>query len=150
MRRLISLSILSLNCAWADPVWHCSRSPELIKTDEVSLVTSFSIASLGTTPGVIGVSLNDLIDVYSGVPVRIGGLILSACYKSDEPTSPALSSIGIQPSTIHALTRKTAIIQSNLYIVGNESQMASCIEKNFPAVGYLDVVTDNDAIGPCF
>jgi hypothetical protein len=139
---------------WAQPVWHCSRNGQETAQNNavVTKENDFSIATINASTNVIGVSINDLIDIYSGVPVRVSGIPLSACFSlSDRAmTAAALTSLGLQTTTIQALARKSSIIQSNLYPVENELQMAKCITQHFPAVGYLQTPTNTDDIQPCF
>jgi len=149
------LMLMGLNAqTFAEPVWHCSRNSST--TGQTSSLETqanqFSIASLNPVEDVISLSLNDLIDIYSGVPVRIGGISLSACFMvgNEKLTSPALASLGLQPSAIQALARKSAIVQSNLYPVTTDTQMLTCIANHFPTVGYLEKVTITDDVQPCF
>jgi len=148
---LLALSLC--HSAWADPIWHCSRNvgqPTYISEEEQS--EQFSVASVSTSSEVIGVSISDLIDVYSGRHVKVGGLPLSACFmpNTKDLTNTALESLGLEPATIQALARKSSIIQSNLHLVTNEKQMAQCIAQHFPAVGYLDTPTKTNEFEPCF
>lgn len=153
LRAAITLLFVVSN-TWADPIWQCSRtqeqqaqSPHTSKADD-----QFSIASFGNSSDVIGVSIRDLIDIYSGTPVRIGGLPLSACFMLGDGTlsQTALTSLGLKSQTIQALARKSSIVQNNLFYVSNEEQMLSCIAKNFPAVGYLSAPTEDTNSLPCF
>jgi hypothetical protein len=156
MKKWTLISVLCLNChlANADPIWHCSR----IGSGLEQVVTSqtqdnqFSIASFGASADTIGVSIGDLIDIYSGVAVSIGGLPLSACFISgnEEITTVALTSLGLKPAVIQALARKSSIVQSNLHAVATKRQMLNCIEQHFPAVGYLEEVSTTDKVNPCF
>ena len=147
-------SLFAAATAYADPVWHCSRN----SNDERSAIATpalkdqFSIAAFNSSADVIGVSVRDLIDVYTGTSVRIGGLPLSACFLvgNDELTVSALTSLGLNLKTIESLARKSSIVQSNLYHVNNEAQMGACIAKNFPAVGYLTKPTEKEKFLPCF
>lgn len=153
MKRLLLFTLLISCSAMADPVWHCSRNP--ISATEVSTSVQedqFSLASFSSSMDVIGVSISDLIDVYSGVPVRIGGLPLSACFVpgNENLTAAALTSLGLQPAAIQALARRSAIIQSSLHVVTNDTQMLSCIARHFPAVGYLDEPHETQDLLPCF
>lgn len=142
------------NIALADPIWHCSRTKQ--DGNETSALNSqeneFSIASFNASADTIGVSISDLIDIYSGISVRVGNLPLSACFipGNQKTTTVALTSLGLQPSVIQALAQKSAIIQSNLHPVTNNSQMVACIAQNYPAVGYLQEATSTDKIQPCF
>jgi hypothetical protein len=150
----LSAIAVSSHLALADPVWHCSRTSlnaTETKTSQ-SKENHFSIASLNATEDTIGVSIGDLIDVYSGVAVRIGGLPLSACFMpaNKEATNTALTSLGLQPVTIEALARKSVIVQSNLYVANTSTQMIDCIAQNYPAVGYLEEVSSTDKVEPCF
>lgn len=157
MKRFLSCVLALLfnaNTVYADPVWHCSRNN--IETS-ASIATptpenQFSIASFNSSADVIGVSVRDLIDVYTGTAVRIGGLPLSACFLlgNDELTVSALTSLGLNLKTIESLARKSSIVQSNLYHVHTEAQMGACISKNFPAVGYLNMPIETDNFLPCF
>lgn len=153
MKWHLLLALTLFHSAWADPIWHCSRNPEQtahISEEEQS--EQFSVASLSTSTEVIGVSISDLIDVYSGRHVKVGGLPLSACFmpNTKDLTNTALESLGLEPATIQALARKSSIIQSNLYLVTSEKQMAQCITQHFPAVGYLDTPTKTNEFEPCF
>ncbi len=149
---LLTLLFHSL-AASAQPVWHCSRNATEQQDSALSTQNDqFSIASINSSAETIGVSINDLIDIYSGVPVRVSGIPLSACFMpSDQSlTSAALSSLGLQQSTIQSLARKSTIIQSNIFFVNTPNQMQTCIGKNFPAVGYLNEPLNTDKIHPCF
>lgn len=153
MRWLLIFFILIGGSVWADPVWHCSRTANEVKNVAIETQENqFSLASFNSSIDVIGVSISDLIDVYSGVVTRIGGLPLSACFmpSNEGLTSAALTSLGLLPSVVHALARKNSIIQSNLHFVTDEKQMLLCIAQHFPAVGYLDEPTETDAVLPCF
>jgi hypothetical protein len=153
MKWTLILSLITLGTAWADPIWHCSRNAQSSTTlESQSQSQEFSIASFNASANVIGVSINDLIDVYSGIPVRIGGIALSACFmpSNDALSTTALTSLGLQASAIQALSKKSAIVQTNLHLVANEGQMLLCIEKHFPAVGYLDEPKETETVQPCF
>lgn len=146
-------TVLISTCTWSQPIWHCSRNTGAVTDNAKSTIEEqFSIASFNSEVEVIGVSINDLIDVYSGLPIRIGGLPLSACFmpSNERLTNTALTSLGLQPSAIQSLARKSSIVQSNLYLVTNDQQMVSCIEQHFPAVGYLDSPTEAHDVSPCF
>ena len=147
-------TVLTATTAYADPVWHCSRNSdnESVAINTPTLENQFSIASSNSSAEVIGVSVRDLIDIYTGMPVRLGGLPLSGCFLAGDEslTVNALTSLGIKRQTIEALARKNSIVQSNLYYVNSEAQMGTCIAKNFPAVGYLSVPTETNKLMPCF
>ena len=145
-------ALLGASTSWADPVWHCSRQGASLNANAISQDDQFFIASMSNPQEVIGVSIRDLMDVYSGVPVKVGGQVLSACFRSanDADTAPALKALGLQASAIQALARKSNIVQSHLYVVADESSMQSCIGKHFPAVGYLSKPTETQHLMPCF
>jgi hypothetical protein len=67
---------------WADAVWHCSRTPVVdVATDSRPDPGDwFTLAEQGVADDVIRISVRDLIDVYSGVSVRLSGVPLSACF----------------------------------------------------------------------
>lgn len=150
----VVVTVLTATTVYADHVWHCSRTTTGMSATEQTPAPQdqFSIASVSSSADVIGVSVRDLMDVYSGTPVRIGGLPLSACFLmgNDSLTHEALTSLGVKLSTIEALARKNSIVQSNLYYVNDESKMDICIGKNFPAVGYMSKLIETDKVMPCF
>ena len=153
MKRIFFLLYVCCTAAFPDAVWHCSRNKvEAEGVTSIVLEDQFSIASFNASVDVIGISINDLIDIYSGVPVRIGGLPLSACFMPSDQnlTSTALESLGLQPSATHALSRKNSIVQSNLFFVNTESQMLTCIAGHFPAVGYMSSAKNTNEVQPCF
>jgi hypothetical protein len=144
--------LVGVNNCWADPVWHCSRNGEQSKGDILAQAEQFSLASMGSSEDVIGVSIRDLIDVYSGARVKIGGEPLSACFISGEDavTASALQSLGLKPTAIQAMARKSTIVHSHLYQTTDEAQMKTCMAKHFPAVGYLSEPTETVHFMPCF
>lgn len=157
---------LFMGCAWlliavashAQSVWHCSRQAELsgpdgtIPSSVLAANDSFQIASMSAQVDVIGITLRDLMDVYSGVPVRIGGQPLTACFNNDSNADnvDALSALGLSANAMSALSRKSAIVRSQLVWVSNEAAMMQCIARHFPAVGYLPATQDSSDIAPCF
>jgi hypothetical protein len=147
-------TVFAASAVFAEPVWHCSRNPKYDNVAEAvpSQEDQFSIASFNSSAEVIGVSVRDLIDIYTGTPVRIGGLPLSGCFLTgnERLTNSALSSLGISLNTIEALARKSSIVQNNLFYLTDESEMSRCIAKNSPAVGYLTLPTETDNMMPCF
>ena len=140
--------------ACADPVWHCSRNSNDadVAVAAPAQQDQFSIASFNSSADVIGVSVRDLIDIYTGTPVRIGNLPLSACFLSGDHSLSinALTSLGINLGAIEALARKSSIVQNNLYYVNDEIQMSACIARHFPAVGYMSTTTETNKVSPCF
>lgn len=151
---LISFGWLFIQVSSADTIWHCSRFKESPSTQalEIQKSNNFNIASVGATDDVISISVRDLIDVYSGKPVRVSGEPLSACFLVGENkmSADALTSLGLKPSIIQALARKSAIVQAQLYWVSDEEDMMRCITKHFPAVGYLSNPVSNEQIDSCF
>ena len=151
----ICLACLALaSQVMADPVWHCSRNKvnEGFVHTKISSEDQFSLASFNSSSEVIGVSVRDLIDIYRGIAVYVGGIPLSACFftGNNSLTSSALTSLGLSAESAHALSRKSSIVQNNLHLVYDERQMLSCIANNFPAVGYISSATQTDSVLPCF
>jgi hypothetical protein len=151
-RTFLLITVLAVSHCWADPVWHCSRQVGATKAKSLSQADQFSMASMGNSDEVISVSILDLMDVYSGTPVKVGGQSLSACFISgnDAVTATALKSLGLKASAAQALARKSTIVQSHLYGVTDEKSMQTCIAKHFPAVGYLSEPTETAHLMPCF
>lgn len=140
--------------AWAEPLWHRSRLPKSIK-DKMALAETadqFSLASTNSSPDIISISVRDLIDVYSGRPVKVSGEPLSACFMigDSELSRRILTSLGLNQAVIQSLSKKSSIVQSKLFWVSDEAEMQECIIKHFPAVGYLNNPTSNNDIEPCF
>lgn len=135
--------------AFADPVWHCSRSDVQI----ADASNDFTLAALTLEREVIRVALRDLHAVYQGVPVRMNaGLPLSACVVGNNSTltTSALQSLGVTQATLKALAQQNSLNKSNIHVVKDEDAMLSCITKNHPAIGYLSKTTQTEAVGPCF
>lgn len=147
-------SIAIVSPAYADAVWHCSRNAQnASQVEEVSSIANpFALASVNDSAEVIGISVRDLIDIYTGTPVSVSGLPMSACFSlgDDGSTVAALSSLGISQGVIQSLSRQSSIVQNNLFYVRDESEMLSCIAKHFPAVGYLMQPTESAQVQPCF
>jgi hypothetical protein len=133
--------------AWAQPVWHCSRSDVQI----ANASDDFTLAALTIEREVIRLSLGDLYDVYQGNFVKLsGGLTLSACVvggSSNLTAAAAMRSIGNKRVLT---TAPNSGLTSNLHIVEDESEMLRCIAKHHPAIGYLSKLTHTEAVGPCF
>lgn len=159
-RKLIigSVWLIIASLSHAQSVWHCSRQADLgliegeAQQAEQAPDDTFQIASMSANVDVIGVTLRDLMDVYAGVPVRIGGKPLTACFNTDKrPVSAdALSSLGLNANAMSALARKSAIVRSQLQWVSNEDDMMRCISRHSPAVGYFPEPKDTAEISPCF
>ena len=151
---LLSLGITCVQFSTAETIWHCSRVKETISTHAKKEpdAHNFNIASLGNTTAVIEISGRDLIDVYSGKPVRVSGEPLSACFLigNNKVSSEALLSLGLKSSVIQSIARKSANVQAQLYWVSDEEDMMRCISKHFPAVGYLSNQVSNESMDSCF
>lgn len=156
MKRWWCAVVLAGLASWAsaDTVWHCSRMLEV----DVAIDNRpdpgdvFSLAEQGVPDDVIRISVRDLIDVYSGVSVRLSGVPLSACFMpvNDPTTVKALHALGLSADVFSALARKSAIAKSNMYRVTDEAEMKACILRNQPAVGYLGSAQTTEKLAPCF
>ena len=149
--RLIGASLLALllgTSAQADPVWHCSRTSLQV----ADAGDNFSLAALDAEREVLRISLRDLYAIYQGNQVKASGVTLSACFigGNNAITKSAMSSIGAEPHVLEKLSRKTALVSQNIYMVQSEQDMQSCMTKHHPAIGYLSKATHTEAIGPCF
>lgn len=141
----------------AELVWHCSRFPrvtETVSADQPSAEAEmpFQIATLSNT-NVVGISLKNLMDVYSGVTVYIDeGKPLMACFRNDGSaiSRAALASLGLNEDTMMALARKSSIARSHLEWVSDEVGMQRCMRRNYPAVGYFKGEQDIAEVAPCF
>lgn len=150
--------LLALGC-WVTPslhaepaveaVWHCTRTAVSDSTPNHDGLDNGLDAWGNHT---IQVTLNDLIAVYSGYPLRIVGKPLFACFMpGDEALSlDALDSMGFNASALQILARRSAIVQRQLEIVTSEAQMLLCMERNAPAFGYLPGPVVNASVAPCF
>lgn len=138
----------------AESIWHCSRLPKSATEEVAQENTSnqFSLASTSASPDIINISVRDLIDVYSGRPVKVSGEPLSACFLvgNNEISKKILTNLGLNQAVIQSLSKKSSIVQSKLFWVSDDAEMEDCIVKHFPAVGYLANPTSNSAIEPCF
>lgn len=157
MKWIACLCFVWFNCtplgATVGATWHCSqnqgkqngleRMPAEPQPNDI-----FMLSSAGT----IDISLMDLINVYSGGAVSLGGLPLTACFMAgnSDLNAAVLQSLGLQTSVMQALSRKNSIVGSHFRRVLDEEEMKMCIGSNFPAVGYLSQPVENEAIGPCF
>jgi hypothetical protein len=107
---------------------------------------------MDTPNNTISVTLNDLLNVYSGYPLKVSGKPLFACFMpGDEALSlDALDSLGLNASALQTLSRRSAIVQRQLEVVTSEAQMLLCMERNAPAFGYLANPVVNASVAPCF
>lgn len=147
------ISLLGTTSTIAETIWHCSREPsqELASAPQ-SLDNQFTLASTNYTIDSINVSLRDLYDVFSGIPVQLGGLPLSACFKLDDKnlSEEALNSLGLPLSTLQRLGKRASIVNSHVHLVRTDDQMSTCIGKNYPAIGYLSKPLTTSHMLPCF
>lgn len=153
---LIAISSIALSfSAYAEPIWHCSRSPE---TSQDTKETNENLANISNTNfdesenRTIEIQIIDLLNAYSGGTVFMGDRPLAACFfdRASSLTAVAMSSIDVDPSSLASLSNSDAIVKSNIFPVRNEKQMETCIAKNHPAIGFLAEVVETDTIGPCF
>ena len=147
---------------WAGPalgsetVWHCSKhhsislGPNPFDTAAASEDDLFYLSSFSSQ--VISISLTDLTDIYSGRNVSLGNLPLTGCFLATDSAlnRSAFKSIGLLWTTLQQMSRRSAIAQGTLHLVQNEADMRTCIANNFPAVGYMSSVTEDDEVAPCF
>lgn len=158
-QQIIGAAFLLFACmAQAQSVWHCSKQTDT-GLDEIDQVQAsapnedlFQIATMSANVNTIGISLRDLMDVYAGLPVRIGGKPLTACFNNDNHSASeeALSALGLNANTMAALSRKSSIVRSQLVWVSDEGDMMRCMGRHFPAVGYFNSVQETPEVGPCF
>lgn len=146
------LFALHLNCqsAFANPVWHCSRSD--VQVADAS--DDFTLASLNSVEReVIRLSLRDLYSVYLGATVKLtGSFTLSACVFDDNAhiTKAAMTSIGAKAAAKKSLANSSSLAAPFVHVVSDEADMLLCIAKNHPAVGFLSKPIHTEAVGPCF
>lgn len=160
VRRVITgfACLLLAGASQAQSVWHCSKHADASLMGEAGQLAepadhdTFQIAALSNHVDVIGITLRDLMDVYAGVPVRISGEPLTACFNNDSSSGnlEALSSLGLNPNVMTALARDASLVRSQLVAVNNPAHMQSCIERHYPAVGYFTQALDSNQISPCF
>ena len=140
--------------ATAESVWHCSRMPavDVAIDNRPDPGDVFNLAEQGGADDVIRISVRDLIEVYSGVSVRLSGVPLSACFLpvNDPMTVKTLRALGLREDVFSALARKSAIAQNHLYRVTDEAEMKACIARHQPAVGYLTQSQTSEQLAPCF
>jgi hypothetical protein len=65
-------------------------------------------------------------------------------------TVKALGALGLNASSMQLQARRSAIVQSHLWLVTDEANMQACIARHYPAVGYLSRETINTAVLPCY
>lgn len=137
----------------AEAVWHCSRANTALSQNKAPAnEDNFGLASSGAQGQAIGISLLDLIDVYSNKVVQVSGRPLTACFlPGNSPLSlAALNALGLKAANMQLQARKSAIVQSKLQMVTDEPAMLACIAQNYPAVGYLSQSTETDQVLSCF
>jgi hypothetical protein len=93
-------------------VWHCSKQTALsdvaspVSMAQTAPEDTFQIASMSIDANVIGLTLRDIMDVYSGVPVRVSGRPLTACFINDQSNAgrEMLEALGLNASTMSGQT----------------------------------------------
>jgi hypothetical protein len=132
-----------------EATWHCSRQAIDKAPDDGSALAPIFMDTPNNT---ISVTLNDLLAVYSGYPLKVSGKPLFACFMpSNEALSlAALDTLGLNASALQILSRRSAIVQRQLEVVTSEAQMHLCMERNAPAFGYLPGPVVNTSVAPCF
>lgn len=109
---------------------------------------------MSVNENVISVSVMDLYDVFSGGrTVFVGDRRLSACVLRDARlpiNMAAFEAVGVQPHVVEQMVKRSSISQGFVRLVRTESEMASCIARYHPAVGYISQEVIDEAIAPCF
>ncbi len=148
---LCALGLLAGKAGATEPVqaiWHCS------KTSAAEAPTSNPESSFGagSEHGTIAVTLDDLLAVYSGYPVRLSGQPLFACFipGQEDLSESALATLGLNASAMQMLSRRSAIVQRNLKLVTDEAEMLQCMHRHAPSFGYLSQATVTEKVAPCF
>lgn len=141
---LVALAMFPLN-GYAQAIWHCSRTPV---AQTAASEAEFKLSSFDA----VGVTLEDLLDVYLGRDVKVGSYPLIACFMpgDDALSRDALQSLGLKSQVMQKLAARSAIVQSHLHVVNDEEQMLDCMERNFPAFGYFSKEVVTDKVVPCF
>lgn len=148
---------------WAGPatateaVWHCSKHHSIsLAPDPLDTLATieeedlFYLSSFHSE--VISISLADLNDIFHGRSVSMGQLPLTGCFKAGESAlnHAAFESIGLRWSSLQLMARRSSIASTHLLMVQNEADMRACIVNNYPAVGYMSRVTEDEEVAPCF
>lgn len=142
--------------AAVEPVWHCSKHHSIsLAPDPIESLSAikeedlFYLSSFHST--VISISLNDLAELFNGQSVAIGQMPITACVVAGDSTlnRVAFQSIGLRWSSLQAMTSRNGN-PPNLSIVQHEDDMRTCIVNNFPAVGYMRRVVEDEDVAPCF
>jgi hypothetical protein len=146
------LCAAGIHMAQAQAIWHCSRNPASAAPAPVvdpvlTVKIPFELSS-----NMVALELSDLYRVYSGIPVRVNGMPLSACFLDggNEMNATAMGMLGLSPSALGSLARSTSIVSNHVFDVSNEQQMEACIREHHPAVGYLSKAKQSEGITPCF
>lgn len=151
---LYAAIVLTQMQSYAQPVWHCSRNKHAGSTDLASdqgsgVPAVFELSSANDT---LVLALPDLHSAYSGHPVKIDNKPLAACFLNNGNLVhvQAMQQIGVNPAVPASLAKKTAIVNSYLFAVNDEAGMLLCIDRHYPAIGYLPKPTQTDEVAPCF
>jgi hypothetical protein len=155
----ICLTVLPL---WAGPVagheavWHCSKYHTIsLAPDPIKNLTSFDDNDLfylsSFQSEVISISHEDIADVFTDRHVAIGHLPLTGCFveQGTALNRAAFESIGLNWSGLLPMLILRSIQSHNLSMVHNEDEMRACIVNNFPAVGYMTHIVEDEEIAPC-
>lgn len=149
---LCTLGLAAGKARAAEPVqaiWHCSKTSAAEAHASTQQDPSFGAGSEHDT---IPVTLDDLLAVYSGYPVRLSGQPLFACFipGQEDLSESALASLGLSSAALQMLSRRSAIVQRNLKLVTDEPEMLLCMQRHAPSFGYLSQPTLTDKVAPCF
>ena len=156
MRRVRIAALLfaaGIPLAQAQAVWHCSRNPaSAAPPPDIDTVLTVKIPFELSSSNMVALELSDLYRVYSGIPVRVNGMPLSACFLDggNQMNATAMGMLGLSPSALSSLARSTSIVSNHVFDVSNEQQMEACIREHHPAVGYLSKAKQTEGITPCF
>lgn len=133
--------------AYAEPIWHCSRSPN---TPVPAAKDNYLNKPNEQGNEVIRLTIRDLYEAYQDVPVYLGKSVLSACFmaSNDENTQSALQAIGTDQKEVQDLAAQSH--SKHLIMVKDELEMLRCIAENHPAIGYVSGPVNTSTIGPCF
>ena len=133
--------------------WHCSKHPNAPALNLANAAEQDDLFNLSTAhPGVVGLTLPDLIEVFKGHPVQMGQRQLTACFLSGKHplNQSALERVGLQWTSLEHLRRLSANQQNHVQMVHSEAEMLQCIANNYPSVGYVSQPTETPALAPCF
>jgi hypothetical protein len=148
---LLACVSMHVNAQQTEAIWHCSKAA-VADSAEPEAQGDFGMGAVSSGNGTIAVTMDDLLSVYSGYPVRISTKPLFACFMpGDEALSlSALRSLGLSSPALQILARRSAIVQRQLKVVTDEDEMRQCMTRHFPSFGYLSQAYVSDKVAPCF